>query len=315
MEEEIKPVFVIGAARTGTTWLSNTLKDNFGLYTPSHFLHHGVKEPNLWQFQKLCERLERKQFLDLISESDNINLLVQDSASIRSMKFDSYTELFMRLMDQNAQKKGTSWFTKLDPDYFYSTSNLKKILEPVNLRYVSPRFIVIKRSFDDYLTSYINMPGRYFTSRRSSILRAFFCVLASMRYHNLYKISNSLKGQVLKVNYDDLKDNYNRELTRISDFLDLPIISHHSPAKSNFSNKTTDSIFRRSSTRLFTRLFTSIKVNSLCLLWYDLLFRRNDQTVYRRLFLLENNPNKLREQLKQSNEMELLARLESFDEK
>jgi hypothetical protein len=42
MKKNLNPIFILGLARNGTTWLTNSLNKHSDIVTPSHWLHHGA---------------------------------------------------------------------------------------------------------------------------------------------------------------------------------------------------------------------------------------------------------------------------------
>ena len=209
---KIIPIFTLGAPRSGTTWLGNILQINFGLNTPSHPLHYGVLESNIYKIHKyfgdFSNTTDYIKFVELFSSSDYFLLCDIEKELFYENKVPNFYEFYLKLMDAFSENLNSNyWTTKLDPFFFLDPSELKKFLSILENRYEKVKFIAVQRNYEDYLNSYVNVSGPSFQKRQTlsgSILSPF---LGAARY-NIYNqtIQQIIQGQKgLHIDFKELK--------------------------------------------------------------------------------------------------------------
>lgn len=286
-KSNITPVFYLGAARNGTTWLGNILHEVFGISTAFHPLHYGINESAINKNNKYWGDLSNNdnyiKFIELYSKSDFFLLVDGDKEYFYRNPQDNFFEFFLTLMDQYAIKNNkTNWCTKLDPDFYENLSDLDYFINLINKRYEQVKYIGIQRAHSQYLKSYVHMSGRFHTLR--SKLKPLAYILGSARYHLYYRsISNIIKDQnAILIKYEDLKQNYKDEIENISTYLNIKQLKNEVTSQKNSSFKKTDSKNISSlATVIHKVLSKSFYVNYLILKFYSKIVNKDPQLYYR----------------------------------
>ena len=299
----MSPVLILGMARTGTTWVGNILMRNFQLFTPSHFLHYGVKESNLYTYNKLFERVPRDKFLEEIRNTDLFRLLTPDISKLENENFDNFYQLFFHLMDQRTlEKRKQSWFTKLSPEFIYDYRNFEHFEKELFKRYPEYRLIIISRSELDYIVSYLGMPGFKADLRR--YLKYLSLLIGLSRFRLFYKNIDRLKSkQQMKLRYEDLIQDYHKSCQQVSKFLGLNFNQTQEEALRNDTScksaMKTNLIFK------FIDFLTKSNFLNYWIIKIYSIFSNSKPNFHYRIDLFENDPQKLIEILKDRKEYKL----------
>jgi len=133
----INPIFVLGIARNGTTWLMNALSKNEHIVTPSHWLHHGAHETNFATMQKRAGSFDStEEYISFVGKYsvDDVFILAQGEISdFLSRKRQDYYEMFFDLMDSYAEKNAAHyWAVKMDTFLFWRGGGGNRFLESGN---------------------------------------------------------------------------------------------------------------------------------------------------------------------------------------
>lgn len=237
----ITPIFTLGAPRSGTTWLGNMLLQNYGIPTPSHPLHYGILESNIYlihsYFGDFKNQVDYIQFLEQFAVSDYFLLAKGEKALFYTQKPANFYHFYFDLMDQYCKKEGkNSWTTKLDPFFFVYPDALKEFLKVLEERYTTLKFIGIQRKYEAYLKSYLHVSGPAFNKRRSRIGNMTAPFLGAARYKvyndHIAKLIKQYDG--LMLHFDDLKDEASR--AKIGTYLQMEWKEYTAPqVKSNTS--------------------------------------------------------------------------------
>ena len=303
------PVIIIGAARTGTTWLSNILLENFGLFTPNHFLHYGVKESQLFELSAYYQaEPDKVKALQKLAQTDLFVLLNYEKFKDQVGAPADYRDIFFELMDRNAQAMNTQWFFKLCPEYLYDSREMDLLLPFIQKRYKTFKVIVIKRSFKDYLLSYINMPGKNKGKRSKSILSFSLAVLAAARYRVIYSSAAAFFKTAHTLTYEDLVADFKGTISKLSQYLDLPF---RASAKSVLQNSSDREVQVGSPVvSVAWKLTFSQRLNRFMIAGYSKLAKRTPQ-FYNRIFLYDHDFDQLVGHLSGRGEHKLLEKVKS----
>jgi len=67
MKNNITPIFILGGARNGTTWLCNTLGNHSEIASVRHVLHHGFHESSIFRKKQFFGDIKNdKKFIEFI---------------------------------------------------------------------------------------------------------------------------------------------------------------------------------------------------------------------------------------------------------
>lgn len=254
----ITPVIYLGAPRNGTTWLGNILIKSFKVSSAYHPLHYGIHESNIYRNYKFWGNLESLNnyisFLELYSSSDYFKLVDGNKDSFYEKKHSNFYSFFFELMDQYALSNNSNhWCTKLDPDIFLEVGAIDKLMSQINLRYDNVKYISIKREYPEYLRSYINMGGHSYKKRLKNKFVANILAAAryKLNYRKIQKIINN--NSALHIDFQELKDNYEKQINRIEEYLGLSYFPStlDIPRNSSFDKPKTAESFSITSKLIF----------------------------------------------------------------
>ena len=317
----INPVFVLGIARNGTTWLGNLLAGHNGITAAAHFLHHGIHESNILQNKYYWGDLEDVDayisFIHQYSSEDYFLLCQGNREHFLAHRQHDFYRFFLELMDQYAVRQAQKlWTTKLDPLFYIDKKELNRFLKLIDERYGQPKFIAIKRNLTDYLKSYINMEGAANQLRKKKSVRLFVLLLGVMRYVNSYRkikwVVESRKG--LFITYEDLLKQKEGTLTRIADYLGIPGEAFEEIAyKPNTSfQKARKSELNNMQLRLAKLLFFIFNVCPWAASGFLKLYQRaksKPAPLFHRLLKYRYYPEELKLELEKKGSYQLLDRL------
>lgn len=221
-----KPILVVGANRSGTTWLSNLLcnhEDVAGIQSPNHF---GILETNMFGrmqriFGDLKNDLNWCAFVATWGKTDfffhtglETSFLSQDLHSVRS-----YSGIFNSVMNAVAAKQGTRfWLEKLPPNELKFVSNILP----------NAKIIVIQRDLIPKLASKFQLLNN--GQKNHSVIRS---VAEYVLQNKCAEILNGNENAIF-IRYERLANDTSRELKKICDFVGL-----------EYSDKLINNNFRR----------------------------------------------------------------------
>ncbi len=311
-----QPVFIIGAARSGTTWLGNTLARHFPVSIPQHQLHYGVKESNIYSNKKYWGNLSRednfKHFFDNYTKGDFFILSKGEKTKYANRRFDTFYDFFFELMDAFAKQEGRRyWCTKLCPQFFVDKEELHLFLQKLDERYEKPKFIFIKREFDGYMNSYLNMSGNSYGKRSSAIGKKISVMLGVARYSNMnsegLKLAENYKG--LRLSYEELLKTTEEVKEKISTYLGVGIQKNSIPEfirNSSFGKKKNKA--EAKSYPWAKRMLSQKSLLGFLLKKYESTKKKSNPEYYR-LWKAENEKEELIRDLEKSNDLDLVTYL------
>jgi len=149
METKIRPIFLIGRHRSGTTWLANLLCCNPSIFSPQHVEHKGVHESAFFAcLVRYCNWGKRSSDLWAIKcifeASDFYRLLglPKKSISIR----DGYSRYFHVVMEQAALARGAEFWLEKTPTHSLLLRYLTKWYPDAIFLNTERKFLDIVRS-------------------------------------------------------------------------------------------------------------------------------------------------------------------------
>jgi len=228
MKNNITPIFILGGARNGTTWLCNTLGNHSEIASVRHVLHHGFHESSIFRKKQFFGDIKNDkkfiEFIEVFANSDHFILANGDKEYFYKNRPKDFYEFFFQLMDNYATKQNKRfWLTKFDPSLLMNNNETAHFFERLNKRYSSFKLISIQRNFEDVIRSYLNMPGTYYKYRHSKT----FCHIAAFKeaaqQNFLYKKINKLKEkyEIFSISFEDMKNNFKSIMENCMHFLEL----------------------------------------------------------------------------------------------
>ena len=131
MDPKTIPVLVVGANRSGTTWLSNLLCNHSQISGVQSDEHFGIIETNLFGrmqrvFGSLNSRVNKIAFIESWSQTDFFLATGIDKSEIYSLKSRDYVDIFRFVMREFSSRLGNSyWLQKLPTTEFRYLGSLQ----------------------------------------------------------------------------------------------------------------------------------------------------------------------------------------------
>ncbi len=227
------PLFVLGTARSGTTWLANMLASHPDLAAVTAPEHHGIHESHLFSHTRyvLIGRKTCRQFVERYRREDYFKLLGLGTLGLCDNEelIDIYG-FFRLLMEKFAASRGAKyWLEKTPKHTIYYRELLTQFPHAV--------FVVIQRRFENTLLSNLNMFARPGGGRWRQIAEKVFRYVSDEKA--IGKLKKVAPKQVVAVSYEDLLKDKDSELLKVLDFLGLEKLSLKSAfaANSSFDQK------------------------------------------------------------------------------
>src|SRR5690606_212088 len=125
-KKKITPIFVIGAARNGTTNLCNLLSEIPSVAGATSIYHYGTCESSILRNKLYWGDLSQFEnyfyFLSQIQYDDFFNIVNGNIQDLLEKRPSNYFDFICDLMDRFAlEKRCDFWLTKLDPLFFIHT--------------------------------------------------------------------------------------------------------------------------------------------------------------------------------------------------
>lgn len=316
------PIFVLGTARNGTTWLVNALAKNDNISVVEHWLHHGAHEAN---FAKIAARTgdftsydEYLEFLGCWSMDDFFMLAEGQVQHFHEYDARDYYDLFFELMDRYAERKGVDyWAVKVDPQVYWAGLG-ERFVRRVSERYGQPLFVGIKRQDRAAVRSYISMEGGKANSRERHTAAARllgFCRQIEGR-KTIEKTLERVGGIVLS--YEELVSDFRGEESRLDRYLGLTK-SLGSDKSDQFDKNTSFSVSEvAEEDSLAVELAEGVAkirlVRRVILFAWERL-KPKERLFSHRILKLHYRPERLRQELRRKESTILLEKLEAASRK
>lgn len=225
---KVRPVFVLGPDRSGTTLLCNLLCRHPQIAGPQHKAHWGIHFSHILSHTLYWGNFRNDnnfiRFMELYSSADFFRLVGGDRDYFYRNRPHNFFEFFLTLMDQFAEREGVAyWTTKLEPAFYYHPKELAEFISLLEQRYGDDcKFIAVKRDYAPLLRSYLHLPS---TSRRRAALlqKQTAILLGTAEYIHYYRyieqIINTKNGLLLL--FSDLQNNLEAAAHRVTDYLNL----------------------------------------------------------------------------------------------
>lgn len=320
---DITPIFVLGSARNGTTWLCNMLAQHPGIAAVQHQAHWGFHESNLYKHNRYWGSLAQSDRLvrciELYGSGDHVRLVGETKEALYVRRPADFYELYFGMMDEYARRRGTAyWLTKLDPLYYQHPRALAHLLERLSTRYGKVRFVAIQRTLPGVIRSYLNMEGRAEQHRTAPVISQLMMLFETARYVVHYRQIKRLvkRYDIPFIRYEELLDDSHSALDRVLSPLGL---EHRSEMEERRFTANSSVAYRKGGGRklygvesAILRLLVRPVLRALWpLAWLLLSMRERSKPkvppVYFKLLKLERLPELFREELEANDEQGLLS--------
>ena len=213
------PIFVLGAPRTGTTWLANILcrhKEIAGIQANRHF---GIHESGFFWFLKdrfgSLEDIENyNKLVDTFVKSDYFIISgLNKSLFFESPRPKTYQDFFRRFMDKYAEKESSKYWLEKTP---YHSLYVKELSD----YYPDAIFISIERDVVDKIKSHLKQHEK--SSKLDSKLKGIIKGIISYRIVKVYLDElDKLPNKSVRLTFEELKNNKENTIQNLFRNLEL----------------------------------------------------------------------------------------------
>jgi Sulfotransferase family len=219
VEEQPRPVFVLGLQRSGTTWIANLLCEHPEVAGVQAAEHRGIHESIFFShfaraYGDLTDDDAFGRFARHLTSSDYYLLAGLPEHWLEQQRPTSYTEAFRLLMDEVANLKRASYWIEKSPHHTLLCDALAR-------EFPDARFVCVVRSDVGLARSRLwaygrtpqRYPGRFLTLARAAAANALYSRL-------LRRFARRCPRAIL-VTYEAMTEDLEREMRRVATFLDL----------------------------------------------------------------------------------------------
>jgi len=226
--EQITPVFIIGAARNGTTSLTNLISRFPEFAGIEHELHRGNHEAKLYSSYKYYGNFtDPNKYLDFIyhySSGDYFQLAEGNIEYHLKNPKSNFFEFYFDMMNQYCIKNHKKyWLAKIDASFFTDHKVLELFLKTLHEFYGEIKYIKIQRNFEEALLSAVYMPGKDYHKSKSGIYRYYRLLSYTQQWFKTYIIKQDFinKTELLFIDFNDLIKNKEGIIIKMREFLNL----------------------------------------------------------------------------------------------
>ncbi len=220
----VSPIFVVGAQRTGTTWLANILCNHSnvagiqggikqeGIHESAFFSHLAGKYGDLRDPNNLV------QFIEVFVNSDHFIQSGLDKEIFYSGRPRTYQAAFQIFMECFAKKQAADYYIEKTPAHSLH-------LMEISNYYKQAKFIAISRRTIDQIKS-ISRRDRLTKGKQSGGLgKMLLHIRRIIVYHTYYKHIKQLMSKqpdrIMLIKYEDLKNSTKETVIRVCEFLGI----------------------------------------------------------------------------------------------
>jgi hypothetical protein len=219
MSLEIKPIFIIGKHRSGTTGLANHLCEHSGIVGVQHKEHEGIHESAYFsrvrgRYGSLQSRSNFREFVEVMSASDYYQIAGISKEYMMSLWPTTYDVFFKSVMDEFSLRKNSTYWVEKSPEHTVQAFRLAEV-------YPKARFIAIIRNVQDVISSSLAYTPDHPVRKRHG--RSLFIVKVVVLWAFYKKLIEELKrafpDRTYLIRYEQFRKNKEAVLDQICSFL------------------------------------------------------------------------------------------------
>ncbi len=220
----VSPIFVVGARRTGTTWLGNIICNHSdvagiqggakqeGINETVFFSHLAGKYGDLKDLNNLL------QFIEIFSNSNYFIQSGLDKEIFYRAKPQTYQAVFYIFMEHFAKKQGKDYFLEKSPPHSLH-------VEEIAGYYKNAKIVAIKRNIVEQIKS-ASKRNKITSGKKIGRLRELGLNMKRViAYHTYYKhikrLISKQPDRIMLVEYEDLKRATKETVIRVCEFLGI----------------------------------------------------------------------------------------------
>ena len=214
-----QPVFVLGTARSGTSWCANLLAthpDVAAAATAEHEGITGIHESYLFSHTRYCfpERVDSRDFVRRYREEDYFKLIELSPEGFCKKHPGRFTvcELFRAMMDDFAEAQGAGYWLEKTPKHTIYFGELTE-------QFPDAYLVVTRRAFRDTILSNVNKYPRRGVSFPRQVVEKVFRYVSDRRA--IERLKRRCPDRIVEVSYEALLSDTQAEIRRLLRFLKL----------------------------------------------------------------------------------------------
>lgn len=287
----IKPCFVVGTNRSGTTWLGNLLASHPDVAAITHPAHRGIHESAYFthvynRYGDLSKISSFLEFTEAIGASDYFRISGISKEEIRQLYPSDYSDIFRHVMDSFSRKQHKSFWVEKSPLHALTLDLISNV-------YPDAVFVGIQRDVFDVVKSSLGLRIQYDTKRsKNKKLRRLTLKDAIRNYYAVNKAIDRFKKQhpekIYVCTFEALKSNKEEVLLEIQKFIGLTPkgLESNFEGNSSFQGEKTHWQLTKSEIRLIKR--NALIMKRLPYIYFH--FKRNLREKLRARFSAFQNP-------------------------
>jgi hypothetical protein len=218
-QPEIGQIFVLGTARSGTTWLANILGSHPMIAAVMAVEHHGIHESHLLDHTRyvLKGTMTCDEFFSQYESEDYCQICnVERTKICARIPVGTAVTFFTELMDAFARARDANCWLEKTPKHTIYAEELRRL-------YPRARFVIITRSRQDVLTSQMRLYPRPGATRGVQVFEKSFRYASDMKA--IRRLCRRASESVSITTYDALCSDTSREVERIQRELGVPVMA------------------------------------------------------------------------------------------
>ncbi len=222
----VSPIFVVGARRTGTTWLGNIICNHSnvaGIQETSKVRQEGIYESVFFshlagKYGDLKDPNNLIQFVEVFANSSYFIQSGLDKEIFYSENSRSYQDFFKLFMERLAQKQAADYFIEKTPAHALHLTELSQY-------YSNARFVAIRRNIVDQIRSASKLNEFAGQKKTGRIKRWRLLLKRIITYHTYDKHIRHFMAKkpdkIILIEYEELKQATEATVVRVCEFLGI----------------------------------------------------------------------------------------------
>ncbi len=222
----VSPIFVVGARRTGTTWLGNIIcnhSDVAGIQQASKVRQEGIYESVFFshlagKYGDLKDPNNLIQFVEIFANSSYFIQSGLDKEIFYRDPPGTYQDFFKLLLERVARKQGAAYFIEKTPAHALH-------LEELSRYYNNAKFVAIRRNIIDQIRSASKLNEFSVGKNAGRVKKRLLLLKRIITYHaynkHIMHFMASAPDKILLIEYEDLKRATEETVIRVCDFLGI----------------------------------------------------------------------------------------------
>ena len=216
-----KPIFLVGAPRTGTTWLANLLCNHSSIAGVMRETHFGIYESAFFsniegKYGDLQNDDNFDKFMEIFSMSKYFKFSKLEKNIFFKEKPKTYPDFFRLFMDNFAKIQRAEFWLEKTPAHALC-------LEKISKYYPDARFIAINRDVIDTIKSTVKLiyAGQWSGNNFPKLIIILRSLLQYITYNKNINIFSKKTKLIKIVQYENLKSSKKNVLNGICEFLNI----------------------------------------------------------------------------------------------